>query len=227
MRWKIVKLIFCREIRDQIRDRRTLFMIAVLPVLFYPLLGVSFFQIAQFLREHPSQVLIIGYESTAGDLPELVMKDRFAVKLREKTESGLVKLKLISLKKLPFASENRWPASGELNEDQAALVNKQIRRLMNRYRCEAAVCFPPGFFHELETYPGRFRAHARLAANSKQPPPEVPKPMLVYDDSSDKKVLAHARVDRVLKKWSAEVGKKSLQQSNLSQTAAEPIEFAR
>ena len=64
MKWKNIRLIFRREMRDQLRDRRTLFMIAVLPILFYPLLGVSFFQIAQFLREHPSRVLILGYEGT-------------------------------------------------------------------------------------------------------------------------------------------------------------------
>ncbi|HJN66277.1 MAG TPA: hypothetical protein QF761_08745, partial [Pirellulales bacterium] len=73
-----IKLIFRREMRDQLRDRRTLFMILVLPVLFYPLLGISFFQIAQFLREHPSKVLIIGYASTEGSLPELVSQDQFA-----------------------------------------------------------------------------------------------------------------------------------------------------
>ena len=79
MQWKNVRLIFRREMRDQLRDRRTLFMIAVLPILFYPLLGVSFFQIAQFLREHPSRVLILGYEGTGGNLPELIRQDRFAV----------------------------------------------------------------------------------------------------------------------------------------------------
>ncbi len=39
MNWSNVKLIFLREVRDQLRDRRTLFTIAVLPLLLYPLLG--------------------------------------------------------------------------------------------------------------------------------------------------------------------------------------------
>ena len=46
MQWKNVKLIYFREMRDQLRDRRTLFLIAVLPLLLYPLLGMSFFQLA-------------------------------------------------------------------------------------------------------------------------------------------------------------------------------------
>ena len=90
MSLKNIKLIFRREMRDQLRDRRTLFMILVLPVLFYPLLGISFFQIAQFLREHPSRVLIIGYESTGGALPELVKQDQFAQQLTENAKAGLV-----------------------------------------------------------------------------------------------------------------------------------------
>ena len=41
MNWKNVKLIFLREVRDQLRDRRTLFMVAVLPLLLYPAMGVG------------------------------------------------------------------------------------------------------------------------------------------------------------------------------------------
>ena len=32
MSWKNIKLIFMREVRDQLRDRRTLFMITILPL---------------------------------------------------------------------------------------------------------------------------------------------------------------------------------------------------
>ena len=60
--WYNVKLIFGREVRDQMRDRRTLFMVAVLPLLLYPLMGMSFFRIAQFVQEHAVKVLIVGAE---------------------------------------------------------------------------------------------------------------------------------------------------------------------
>src|SRR5687768_14774333 len=72
-----VRLIFLREVRDQLRDRRTLFMIFVLPLLLYPLLGMSFFQVVQFMREHPSRVKIIGVEELA-DLPSLVEEGQIA-----------------------------------------------------------------------------------------------------------------------------------------------------
>ncbi len=46
MRWSIIRLIWLRELRDQLRDRRTIFMIAVLPVLLYPVAGFGVLQLA-------------------------------------------------------------------------------------------------------------------------------------------------------------------------------------
>jgi sodium transport system permease protein len=46
MRWSIIRLIWFRELRDQLRDRRTVFMIAVLPVLLYPVAGFGVMQLA-------------------------------------------------------------------------------------------------------------------------------------------------------------------------------------
>jgi sodium transport system permease protein len=62
MRWSIISLICTREMRDQLRDRRTIFMIAVLPLLLYPILGVAFFQFALGTAEKPSVVGIMGQE---------------------------------------------------------------------------------------------------------------------------------------------------------------------
>src|SRR5262245_18273794 len=60
MFWANVKLIFFRELKDQLRDKRTLFAVVVLPLLLYPLLGVLAFQVQQFLREHKSKVRMVG-----------------------------------------------------------------------------------------------------------------------------------------------------------------------
>src|SRR5690242_20130552 len=77
MFWSNVKLIFLREARDQLRDRRTLFTVLVLPLLLYPLMGALVFQVQQFLREHPSKVRLVG---TAGlpENPALVKDDKLA-----------------------------------------------------------------------------------------------------------------------------------------------------
>jgi len=56
MRWSIIRLIWLRELRDQLRDRRTLFMIAVLPVLLYPVLGFAVLKFATSFVAAPSSV---------------------------------------------------------------------------------------------------------------------------------------------------------------------------
>ena len=100
MNWKNVKLIFLREVRDQLRDRRTLFMVAVLPLLLYPALGVGMTYMTVNFSEQERTVVILG----AGDLPpppllDLKNPDRFlpeyfdsagdANKLRVITEANI------------------------------------------------------------------------------------------------------------------------------------------
>ena len=80
MSWRNVKLIYLREIRDQLRDRRTLFMIAVLPLMLYPLIGMTVFQLTQFLRKNEARVVVVGSEQLTehSDLPALVGDGQFA-----------------------------------------------------------------------------------------------------------------------------------------------------
>lgn len=59
MRWSIVRLIWLREMRDQLRDRRTVFMIAVLPMLLYPLAG---FGVMQLALGHLRKQTVIGIQ---------------------------------------------------------------------------------------------------------------------------------------------------------------------
>jgi sodium transport system permease protein len=62
MRWSNVFVIFRREVRDQIRDRRTLFMIFVLPILLYPILGIGVIKFASALEQKPRLVVVVGAE---------------------------------------------------------------------------------------------------------------------------------------------------------------------
>jgi sodium transport system permease protein len=62
MRWSNLFIIFRREVRDQIRDRRTLFMIFVLPILLYPILGIGVTKFAMALEQKPRVVIVVGTE---------------------------------------------------------------------------------------------------------------------------------------------------------------------
>ncbi len=62
MRWSVVRLIAAREVRDQLRDRRTLFLILGLPVLMYPLfVGVGILFVTA-LKEKKLVVGLVGVE---------------------------------------------------------------------------------------------------------------------------------------------------------------------
>ena len=58
-------LIFVREVRDQLRDKRTLFMLIVLPLLLYPTLGIGMFYATLMFNEAPRNVVVLG----ADELP--------------------------------------------------------------------------------------------------------------------------------------------------------------
>lgn len=66
MKWNNVKLIFLREVRDQLRDRRTLFMITILPVLLYPMLGLGIVEMLLTFKEKERTVVVLN----ASDLPD-------------------------------------------------------------------------------------------------------------------------------------------------------------
>jgi sodium transport system permease protein len=62
MRWSIIRLIWLRELRDQLRDRRTIFMIAVLPVLLYPVAGFGVMQLASAYLGKQTTIGVQGWQ---------------------------------------------------------------------------------------------------------------------------------------------------------------------
>src|SRR5579871_4875330 len=62
MRWPVVRLIWLREVRDLLRDRRTLFMMIGLPVLLYPAFGLVGFLFALSMLD---QITVVGIHGAA------------------------------------------------------------------------------------------------------------------------------------------------------------------
>ncbi|MBA4188904.1 MAG: hypothetical protein C0467_12980 [Planctomycetaceae bacterium] len=72
LRWSVVRLIAGREVRDQFRDKRTLFLILGLPVLMYPLfVGVGLLFIAA-IKEKVFVVGVTGAQYLPQPQPETV-----------------------------------------------------------------------------------------------------------------------------------------------------------
>ncbi len=71
MRWSNVWTIFGREVRDQVRDRRTLFMVFVLPILLYPILGMGVFVVTTNNLNEQREIIILGAEHLPASPPLL------------------------------------------------------------------------------------------------------------------------------------------------------------
>ena len=135
MRWKNVKLIFHRELRDQLRDRRTLFMIAVLPLLLYPLMGTALLQIAQLRQVQPTKVWLIG-SSHLPEEPVLLEDGQIAPSLFSSPDRAyLVELEVDEV--LPEGVESIEALASEV------LANKSY---------DAVIYFPPTFATEIEKH---------------------------------------------------------------------------
>ncbi len=105
MNWKHVHLIFLREMNDQLRDRRTLFTITILPMLLYPLLGMLMMQIAQFNREYTVRIRVVGAEHWPQSSPLLGPDQQLLPQI------GLEKLtKLVEIETVPWP-EDTSPAA--------------------------------------------------------------------------------------------------------------------
>ena len=67
MRWPIVRTVLGKELRETVRDRRTMFMMLVLPTLLYPAIMVLVQQIAIFgqqrLGAEPARVAVAGADA--------------------------------------------------------------------------------------------------------------------------------------------------------------------
>jgi len=215
MNWKNVHLILVREVRDQLRDRRTLFMIFVLPLLLYPLLGMSLFQITQFIREQPTKVLIVGFQEPA-DFPKLVRTDddgtvHFADELFRNAES----VRLLQLVK---------PAADAPQE----IVDAAARAAVQNGEYEAIVQFPPDFNAKLLAFREKLSTVDEAGSAAQSADVErmlIPSPEIYYNTAKEKSQLAYVRLREVLDRWSDAIGRQNLTSRNLPASTARPFDY--
>ena len=142
MRWSNVKLIFTRELRDQLRDRRTLLTVLVLPLLLYPLMGMALLQVSQFMREHPTKIWVVGLENLP-DEPSLLVDGELNSKLIPGMNPDLVQLlhsgkddqEFLNLIE-KFKSENNKSVYSD------SVIDRMLQREMKNRAADLAVVIP-------------------------------------------------------------------------------------
>ena len=208
MQWRNVRLILAREVRDQLRDRRTLFMIAVLPLLLYPLIGITFLQIAQFLKEYPSRVYFVGVDELP-DSPPFISDGKIVPELYSSTFKG-------GLIELTIAKNGFFDG---LDPSIAA------RRLLEQADVDAVVHFPPQFKKSLD----QFRASVvspSVASDPNQPlgVVDVPRPTIFFNTARDKSRVAHDRISAVLIRWRERIVDQTLIEHKVSSHVTSPFD---
>jgi sodium transport system permease protein len=224
MSWRNIRLIYAREIRDQLRDRRTLFMIAVLPLLLYPLLGMSVFQLSQFLRKSEPKILVIGSEQLAADddLPPLFTDGRFAAGLfQEPAAADRLKVEVVDATAQPPAAE----AEGQ---DQAL---EGPRARLKSGDVQVVLYFPSSFTERLHDLRDQIRAategstestvdQAALPAAASS---DIPGPELLYNSAREKSRVAHVQIEHILNVWKTQIVRENLLASRVPANVARPF----
>jgi sodium transport system permease protein len=242
MNWRTVRLIFLREVRDQLRDRRTLFMIAVLPLLLYPGLGVGMMQMTVLFSEQPRTVVVLGAKELPP--PQLLDGGRFvsnwfdepskSERLRVVTEDSLNQSRsdhYQELADLLAAARGVREAHREYehlaNERQQALASgdlNEARRLAAHLEAAGrrrSQLFSGSGIQVLILVPPGMReklaeANGLIRERSVSAGDiEIPKPVVLYNVADEKSLVAYTRVRQVLDAWETQLLKDRLRMANL------------
>jgi sodium transport system permease protein len=189
MRWSIIRTIWFREVRDQLRDRRTIVMLVVLPLLLYPLIGIAMAYMSQLFGSQALTIGIAGYELIQQDesLPQLVDEEatpkRFAAALFPERQDR-EQLRVV------FAPAAELGEMLKREEVQAALFFDEefVRHVRDGQRVGVNVRLKDG---EL--------VHPLQPTGSGRPAP----PRLLSDD--DRSRQAYERLRPILREWEREI----------------------
>ena len=215
MKWPNVKLIFNRELRDQLRDRRTLFTVVVMPIVLYPLMGMAMLQVAQFMREYPAKIWIIGNDNLPQS-PSLVIDGEINDQFVSEVEANLLQVSLAlpqddQLKKLVRQfreSPNSTVASG--------MVDRVINSEMKQRGLDVAIVVPSKF----NSIGNQVPEHESTANTSANSPPKV---YVFQNSASDQSRIGAQRIKAVISRWQRGVIQQRLADNGISRAMVESL----
>ncbi|WP_417746382.1 ABC transporter permease subunit/CPBP intramembrane protease [Rosistilla oblonga] len=215
-RFSTIRLIYLREMRDQLRDRRTIFTIAILPMLVYPLVGMLMLQMAQFTQQQPISICIVGEENLPGE-PSLVIDDGINPALLKKPETVRI--------------ESRTPV--DVAPDQ---IDETCQSWIRDGLFDAVVLVPAGFDKNANSASESTSnaTNDSAANNDESAEPNaaaddhseaVPQIELLYSVASDQSRVAGDRMQMVLDRWRSLWVKERLIREGIDASALRPFEI--
>lgn len=215
MNWDNVKLILKRELRDQARDRRTLFSVIGLPVLLYPLMGLMVLQVMQFRQTHPTRLQVIGL-SELPDTPDLFVPVEAKGEGKSEPETHYE----FSPELLKDAGvTSRFEIEATQASIDSEVVSKTAKETLNSDGFDAIIYFPPGFKERLESFQNE------MANGEGETTSEFPSPQLISNSSEERSKLADVRMQQILHAWRERVIQKNLEANHVPTVITDPFKI--
>lgn len=243
MSWKNIRLIFMREVRDQLRDRRTLFIMTILPVLLYPMLGLGMVEMTLTFSEQRRTVVILnadelptepalltetGIDGRWLESPDDASRLRVVTDSPTSTDSGTTSPRMES-------SEDVLRRARELADHIAAFTNadttdapaesataaESIDAAEVTEPTDLSTLFSHSGVHVLVLVPDGYADAVRgvqeqaLQANSAAGDLAVPNLRIVRNSADDRSVVAFGRVQSAFRNWEADVRRSIFDEASL------------
>ncbi len=226
MGWTNIKLIWFRELRDQLRDRRTLFTVVVLPLLLYPFMGISLIQVTQFFKEHPTKIWIVGRDHLP-TTPPLILDGQLNPAFMADGQQDLLQLYISSdgeqeLTDLvdQFKKVSQDGSAGEL-------IDQFVHRQMLDRGVDLAIIVPKPIGQSLIAKTNDDRRNAVASAATPSAPGPTPNVYLFVNSASDKSRMAFQRMELLLQKWQTALTEKQLALHQLTVQNTNPIHLTQ
>ncbi len=216
MKWPNVKLIFSRELRDQLRDRRTLFTVAIMPMILYPLMGMAMLQVAQFMREYPTTVWIVGEENLP-EVPALLIDGRINPLFADPHEQNLVEFKSWGDQDREYFSIIKQFREQTLVARAPGLVDELIQNEMQARGTDLAVFIPAQI-----RIPQQSAENTLVEAAGDSPSPQ-PSIYVFQNSANDKSRIGAERVNHLLNRWRNEMVRETLKQNEIEPSLVQAV----
>lgn len=249
MRWRNIGLIFRREVLDQLRDRRTLFMIAVLPILLYPALGIGMVQLTVLFSEQPRTVVVLGTENLPANPPLLVDGQFPAVWFRNPHDAAKLEVVtdqaddtqelsarqqslLAAAKPLQERLQERDVLTAQIHAAEGANDLASLARLKDRKLAlteELGQLFNEGDIQVLIVIPDGFAKNleqmkAEVRTRGEQANAfDYARPQILQNSADEKSLIAANRVQGVLDHWERAILRQTLEEVGLPASLPEPV----
>ena len=198
MKWDNVKLILARELKDQIRDRRTLFTVLVLPLLLYPLMGIAMLQISQFTQQHPIKIWMVGVENLP-ESPALLIDGEFNPALVNASAKNIT-LDVDKSENQILAFIKKVRESNEFEHGERVLNDVLQSELENR-NADLAVFFPePIEINSSDSVSGKA---------------EMPAIIIFQNSARDESKIAAQEFNEVVIRWRQTITKRILSEKKV------------